>query len=225
MSVFNKLANQMKTSAQDYRRVNEEMSSEFPLRKTSRATSVLKATGIALVTGICLFLIIWWPSQLLSTALNKPGYSPAKSSVSDELESVHHCGPGNVEEAQKLGCTWDLLAGSWLPQRCIDKDLTDEFRNAGDWHFYEDREGTKELQEEELKWRVGPNMTYFTTLKYHRTHCSFQWRKMHRAMQSGRKIENALANYDHTLHCGYVFLQDGELHELLTEISVEFFYC
>jgi hypothetical protein len=32
---------------------------------------------------------------------------------------------------------------------------------------------------------------------------------MHRAMQMGKKIENKLADYHHTVRCGYVNMQEG----------------
>ncbi|MCJ1442762.1 MAG: hypothetical protein MMC23_003259 [Stictis urceolatum] len=225
MSFFTKLASRMNSPSQDYQRVGEEMTNDYPVRKSSRTRSILKGTALVLLISTCMFVVIWWPSQLLSAALANPRYTPTQSTVTDEFESVHHCGPGYVEEAKKLGCTWDVLASSWVPQRCIDHELSSEFRDAGDWHYYEDKAGTNELTEDELQYRVGPNMTYFTTLRWHRTYCSYQWRKMHRAIKSGRKMESELANYDNTLDCGEVFLREGELDELLAEISVGFSYC
>ena len=215
----------------EYRKLDEESSSDFTPytqqsipSEPSKIWKITRVATVGLFNAACLFAFVWWPSRILSAGISPVQKIPDLSAGTDHLESVHHCGR-SIEEAKKLGCTWDLLAGSWLPQRCIDQELTDEFRAAGDWHFYVDKNGTEELMESELQYRVGPGMDYYTTLEYHRTHCSFQWRKMHRAMQSGGRIENALANYEHTLHCGFVFLQDGDLQDLLTEISVEFFYC
>lgn len=231
MPLLKKLASQKwSTPAQEYRRVGDEASDDFdadtqqPITTRAKASSIARGVIVALLLAGCFFGLVWWPSRLVSGATTHHQHLPSLTEGVDRLESVRHCG-NSVEEALKLGCSWDYLANSWLPQRCIDQELSDEFEATGDWHFYEDRNGTKELTVDELKYRVGPNMTYFTSLKWHRTHCSYQWRKMHRAMKSGGRIENSLADYEHTLHCGWVFLQDGALDDLLTEISVEFCYC
>jgi hypothetical protein len=81
------------------------------------------------------------------------------------------------------------------------------------------------LLEEELQYRVGEGKEFFTSLKYHRTHCSYQWGKMHRAMQMGKKIENKLADYHHTVRCDYVNMQEGDMEGFLTKITVEIMTC
>ena len=168
------------------------------------------------------------PQHLKQSYVSKPGtiqkLHPATPHQSSEEAMPYHCG-SSIKEAKELGCSWDLLSAAWLRPECLDAELTESFRNEDDWPFFADKEGQHPLKEEELQWRVGEGMHYYTNLKYHRTHCSYQWRKMHRAMERGSRIENKLADYHHTLHCGYVFLQDGKLDELLTEISVEFMRC
>ena len=214
-----------------YQQVNQAASDgfeppleQYTMKRSSRWGAVLRGAAIGIAAILLLLAVSWWPARLVSSTVSQHLAAPKHHEGKDELSSVHTCGD-SIEEAQLRGCTWDLLAGSWLPQRCIDQELSDEFRTAGDWHYYANKDGTGELTEHELQFRVGPNATYFTTLEYHRTHCAYQWRKMHRAMQSGGRIENALADYHHTLHCGKIFLQEGELSDLLTAISVEFYYC
>lgn len=148
---------------------------------------------------------------------------PAVSSVEDKT-AVATCG-STIEEAMALNCTWDLLAAAWLPPACIDQELTEDFRSQGPWRYFADREGKEELTEEDLQWRVGEGNEYYTSLRYHKTHCSYQWRKMHRAMERGSKIENKLADYHHTMHCGYVQMQQGDMEDLLTKITVELMTC
>ena len=187
---------------------------------SSHLSTWLSGISIALITATCLGVIVWWPYRLLA-ALDAP--------YINHDEVLHHCGQTHtVKEAKALGCKWDLLAAAWLPPACIDQELTDQFRKAsqkGPWHYYAEKDGSDELQEEDLQYRVGENQTYFTTLRYHRTHCDYQWRKMHRAWQRGTWIEDQLAAYHHTKHCGFVGLQEAELEDLATEISVEFMNC
>ncbi|KAL9635102.1 MAG: hypothetical protein Q9164_003673 [Protoblastenia rupestris] len=209
---------------QAYEKVSSGDSDGFALRQNEgknkwmlRARSFLVGGAITSVAFLCILVIIWWPSRLLHTH-NESLMSAATDNV------LHHCGD-SVEEAQQLGCTWDSLAAAWLPPACIDQELTDEFRAQHNWTYFADKKGNEPLMEEELKYRIGKNATYFTSLRYHRTHCNFQWRKMHRAWERGTWIESALARYHHTKHCGFVGLQTMDLEDLATEISVEFMTC
>lgn len=204
-----------------YKKVGGEEADKFTwikdneLSKSSRIRSLLAGTVVAILTVVCIGAIIWWPSRLIS--------AHEYNTITDD-NIRHSCG-GTVAEAQERGCKWDLLAAAWLPQACIDEELTNGFRDERPWRYFADRNGTEELFEPELQYRVGPNDTYYTTLEYHRMHCNYQWRKMHRAMQRGTRIESGLAKYHHTLHCGFVGLQEAGLQDLTTVISVEFMEC
>ena len=209
--------------------------------------TIVSSLFIGTMAVFCVVGLVWWPSRIHAAQLQHkaehsykmadPDPQQLKQSSIVNVQKLHvahnitedelrpyHCG-SSIKEAQELGCSWDLLSASWLRPECLDRELTDSFRAEEDWPYFADREGKFPLEEKDLQWRVGEGMNYFTTLKYHRTHCSYQWRKMHRAMERGTRIENGLASYHHTLHCGFVFLQDGQLDELLTEISVEFMRC
>jgi hypothetical protein len=146
------------------------------------------------------------------------------SSAADLQIPKYACGT-TVDEARALGCKFDVLAAAWMPEACLDEELTEEFRNRGPWQYFADASGKVELSEEELSMRVGPDGMFWTTQKWHVIHCAYQWRKMHRAMQSGRRIESSLADYAHTKHCGHVFLDRSPLENLLTEITVEYLSC
>ena len=139
-------------------------------------------------------------------------------------EVASSCG-NSTAEAQALGCSFDLLSAAWLPEECQDRDLTEEFRAQGPWQYFEDSDGQVELWEGDLWKRSGSSETYWATRKWHTVHCSFEWRKMHRAIERGARMEDALRDYRHTIHCGKMFLKEGPWDELTTEITVEFLGC
>jgi hypothetical protein len=234
-----------------YEKVGDESTDGFPLGKEGRRIflgvktwSLVSGVVVAGLMAACITGIVWWPALIQAAQLaaynhsHRLDHSPPVHSHHSEhhgtcnhspyskskVDTVATCG-STIKEAKALNCTWDLLAAAWLPPACIDKELTDDFRAQGPWKFFADRNGTEELLEEELPYRIGEGKEYFTSLKYHRTHCSYQWRKMHRAMQMGTKIENKLADYHHTIHCGYVSMQEGDMEDLLTKITVEFMTC
>lgn len=235
---------------QAYQKVRgKESIDRFLLRKEGqriflgiKTRSLVSGVVIAGLIAACIAGIIWWPARIQAAQLaaynhpyhsshkvhldhfEHPGnydHSPSSKSKDDTIAT---CG-NTIEEAKALNCTWDLLAMAWLPPACIDKALADEFRTQGPWRYFADPDGIEELFEEELQYRVGKGHEFYTSLKYHRTHCSYQWRKMHRAMQMGTKIENKLADYHHTMHCGDVIMQGGDMEDLLTKITVELMTC
>ncbi|KUI72152.1 hypothetical protein VM1G_07808 [Cytospora mali] len=220
----------------------------------TKARSLISGIVVAGLMVLCIAGIAWWPARIQEQAVQMAAYDhsqhdhfghsayghsdsaywksvePSSNSdnspqpQSEDDDTIATCG-STVEEAKALNCTWDLLAAAWLPPACIDQELNEEFRNEGPWRYFADREGTEELPEEELPYRVGEGMEFYASLKYHKTHCSYQWRKMHRAMMRGTKIENKLADYHHTKHCGHVQMQQGDMDDLMTKITVELMSC
>lgn len=137
----------------------------------------------------------------------------------------YHCG-STIAEAKSLGCKFDLLSAAWVPPPCIDTELTEQFRREKDWKYYLDREGTMELPESELEFREGGvEGEFWATLEWHQVHCGYEWRKMHRALEVGGRVESALGEYHHTVHCGKVFKDRSPLDKLETKITVEFLTC
>jgi hypothetical protein len=251
--LLKQLAMQKWKPEQVYEKVGDEESTDgFPLGKEGRriflgikTRSLVSGVVVAGLMAACITGIVWWPARIQAAQLAAYNHSHHSGHSAHPVHLDHSEHPGNcdhspysksnddtvatcgstIEEAKALNCTWDLLAAAWLPPACIDKELTDDFRTQGPWRYFADRDGTEELFEEELQYRVGEGNEYYTSLKYHKTHCSYQWRKMHRAMQMGTKIENKLADYHHTIHCGYVSMQEGDMEDLLTKITVELMTC
>lgn len=138
----------------------------------------------------------------------------------------YHCG-NSIPEAKELGCRFDLLNGGWVPPQCIDDDLADEFRKADDWHYYLDQAGKHEIPESALQHiePSGNGDDFWTNLAWHKVHCNFGWRRMHRAVAAGAALDSAVANYAHTIHCGNVALETRPLEEISTRIGIVFVSC
>jgi len=247
--LLKQLATQTWNHEQVYEKVDDEESNdEFPGGKPGRKTflgikirSLVSGVVIIGLIAVCITGIVWWPSRIVAAQLAAYNDShPSSHSAHEHSEqfsntdyslssvptsdTVATCG-STLEEAQALNCVWDGLGGYWVPPACYDKEITEQFLAAGPWKYFNDHAGTQELAEEDLKYRFGEENKYYTTLKYHRVHCSFQWRKMHRALEKGWKVENMLMDYHHTLHCGTVSLQEGQMDDILTSITIELATC
>jgi hypothetical protein len=110
-----------------------------------------------------------------------------------------HCG-NSSEEAIKNGCVMDFIPGGWVHADCYDKDLETDFLEYAGRHWYADPEGKQELSEDFMRRTGGPNPVY-VSMKYHDAHCSYTWRKLHRAVLRGTPIDSQVGEYPHTKHC------------------------
>lgn len=137
-----------------------------------------------------------------------------------------HCGR-SIAEARANGCVFEVLSGAWMPPQCLDNELNDEF-NALGWQYWADDQRHVEIPMHELQLREGEEGVYYTTQGWHITHCAYQWRKLHRAWQTGRAVElgdHALGDINHTLHCGSLYPDMVPFDDINTRIVVEFFSC
>lgn len=137
------------------------------------------------------------------------------------------CGQ-SIAEARAAGCEYEVLSGAWMPPACLDPELNEEFRQIHDWKYYADADRQEEIPEPMLAEREGEEGAYYTTQRWHVIHCAYQWRKLHRAWESGRAVElgaHALGDFNHTIHCGTLYTDEVPMEQLETRIVVEFFSC
>lgn len=106
----------------------------------------------------------------------------------------------NVDEAKAAGCIFDVMSFHWVPPQCYDEEITEGFLAARDWHWYTKYHGNESDIIPFETIREG-QASAWVPWEYHPVHCTFQWRKMHRAFAAGMPLDSALANYNHTLHC------------------------
>lgn len=167
---------------------------------------------------------------LLSMGLAKTNpFRAANHKTSDELcvpkSERYNCG-NSTEQALALGCYFDLLSVSFVPWQCADRELEAQFLAEGPWKYWADRHQTQELKQDEL-WKrpTMPNDSFHVTMHWHRLHCLYQWRKMHRALESGRRMDTSYKFYGHTLHCGAVFSDTRPGNATGGTVSIHFDSC
>ncbi|KAI1124149.1 hypothetical protein F5Y10DRAFT_280412 [Nemania abortiva] len=151
----------------------------------------------------CKLYVVLITIAIVAVAINLSGYhDPPRDSC--------YCGD-SIAEAYTLGCEYDTLASAWLPQHCIDKELTAEFDRSGDgpngtWQYWADYSHQRELTLNQLAGLAEvPGAVYFTSSRWHVVHCIFYWRKQMRLPQTGVTLEPRYNHEGHAKHCGMIF--------------------
>lgn len=96
----------------------------------------------------------------------------------------------------------------WVQPACFDKSLTDEFNEQYSAHYpwyrwgnLTEQRGYDPVPLEEVErgeWSQG----LWVDWRYHQLHCTFGWRKMHRALlKAGRggALDDTALGYGHTV--------------------------
>jgi hypothetical protein len=71
---------------------------------------------------------------------------------------------------------------------------------------------------------TGQYPELFVTREYHRVHCVYMWRKMHRGLERGF-IDTYIGNYHHTAHCEQMLLEHIPSETIDTMILLKFPSC
>lgn len=125
-----------------------------------------------------------------------------------------------------MGCTFDLLSLSWLPARCRDDELTDEFAHAGpglhgQWELWADRNASIPMSVEEVGMLAFQDHGYvYSRRGFHVAHCSFYWRKAFRMWAIGLTTEGRYSREQHIEHCHAVFMSDTPKNKGMTRSLV-----
>ena len=56
--------------------------------------------------------------------------------------------------------------------------------------------------------RLGEHTHLYVSREFHLHHCTYMWRKMHRALIQGRPQDTYVGNYSHTAHCEHVLTKE-----------------
>jgi len=137
------------------------------------------------------------------------------------------CG-SSIAEARDLGCSYDNLAVSWLPQHCRDDALTAEFEAAGPgpgggWSYWADANGTQPLTVDEISLladKPRDKAVFFASTGWHVAHCAFYWRKEFRMRAKGFMMESRYDRESHIEHCYSIFMSNTPLDAGLTRSVV-----
>ncbi|KAI0025856.1 hypothetical protein F4780DRAFT_233096 [Xylariomycetidae sp. FL0641] len=189
------------------------------LSKLAPAATVMLGALLALLAFTCGVLVVltaalagWWlgnHGQSTGCSLRVAEQSPWAAVAA----SVDYCG-GAPGHARAVGCRFDVMTYAWQAPGCYDGELVDEFlaqpeedAGAGGWHWYADVNRTVEVPRDEVL--LGQHAALFVTSAYHRAHCAFMWKKLHRAIGRRRLVDSYIGNYAHTAHCADMLLGRG----------------
>lgn len=183
------------------------------------ATSIARYLFITLVLMALLFSI---PALLNHPPANSPdGFS--SMSTSRQEGTWDQCG-NSPADAIERGCRFDVMSFSWLPLPCFDSSLSAEFLALRDWHWYLDSTDEQEVLVNEVE--LGTHDQLFVTWEYHLNHCTYMWKKLHRAILREGPIDSYIGNYSHTLHCAEVLVGNSvPLAEKNTFIFIKYPTC
>lgn len=146
--------------------------------------------------------------------------------VADNYDTQLSCGSSR-DEALRLGCHFDVMSFSWLPPQCYDRDLVEEFLARKSWVYYLQPNSTHIEDHVDFEEVVaGSHQKLFVSWEFHKAHCAYMWRKMHRALLSKTPIDDYINSYVHTRHCTEVLLdQSVELDKIEVLIQTKFVNC
>jgi hypothetical protein len=158
-----------------------------------------------------------YPEAVLDTedrtiSLERSKHSPHEPPPKMHTSTV--CG-NNTDYALASGCVLDIISRSWQEPGCYDAELIDSFLELSDWHFYSDRERTDEVALKSIQDGTFDGEIWVNWL-FHLHHCTYMWRKLHRAMIDGRAIDSYAGGYWHTEHCAQALTTDVEDWEQAT---------
>lgn len=170
--------------------------------KESRACfAVLLSVFFVGVAVFGLALATWLP--LLQHGTNDPLVQAAASRT-----IIRDCGSTAIE-ARKRGCRFDPISFSWLSPECYDSELVDSFLAMNRWAWYTSKADSPR-HTVAMPYRIvalGEQDHLWVTREFHIHHCTFQWKKMHRAILGGKPIDGYIGNYSHTEHCEHVLVE------------------
>ena len=167
------------------------------------------------ICGISLVIVFTLGAIVLFMDQSQSSYFITASSVSsDESAStsapllygipapIFDCG-STFEEAQAKGCVFDYVSTSWRPAACT-RAYTSEFISTSDngqgYSYFADRDGTTELTHEELT-RYNYTTKFYTTNKWHLTHCLYIFMRFYHAVEHKERISHHEIDMEHTKHC------------------------
>ncbi|KAI0162267.1 hypothetical protein GGR57DRAFT_489959 [Xylariaceae sp. FL1272] len=180
------------------------------------------------VLFVVILLLIWLFFVPPRTNLNYQSLTPDNKtypsgplSWTQRFEALP-CGK-TPEEAKARGCEFDMLVTAWLPPRCHDRELTNEFMETGQWQFYTkyhandtDKYGTYDAD-----FIGSVNRTVWTTRRWHATHCLFMFKKLTRALVRGWTTDAEAVSEPHMEHCMKVFLDQVLFGPTLDQDEIE----
>ncbi|PVH88365.1 hypothetical protein DL98DRAFT_366642, partial [Cadophora sp. DSE1049] len=133
------------------------------------------------------------------------------------------CGTSR-DEALSRGCHFDVVSFTWVPHRCFDEELSNQFLALRDWEWFLDPEALEKVDVRSVL--AGDHDHLYVTWEYHVCHCTYMWRKMHRAILKGVLLDGYLGSTPHTERCEMVLVdRQNPLNDTSTIVFTKFAEC
>lgn len=125
------------------------------------------------------------------------------------------CG-NSWQEAEAMGCHFDVMASRWYSPECHDSEALEEMLQEPqiNYTWYADAKHTERLDEAVVL--NGQFEKIYPLYDFHIGHCLYLWRKLHRAVIHNRPLDDELFSYEHTVHCTRLILHWREPKETVT---------
>ncbi|KAK5050444.1 hypothetical protein LTR84_003725 [Exophiala bonariae] len=181
---------------------------KHPRASTQSFWMILSGSVLLTLTVIALTSFIVF-KYAVSRAITKP--------------TVDQCG-STPAEARNLGCIFETTLSLWVPPECYDFELETTYLQQPGLKFYRDVNLTEEVSLREVK--TGESIGWFVPWDHHVRHCSFAFRKLHRAAAYGKKIDGYVLQYAHTEHCLKMMTEPEDWRSSITQFDMRMFpYC
>ncbi|KAF8850045.1 hypothetical protein BDZ45DRAFT_752123 [Acephala macrosclerotiorum] len=180
-------------------------------RTTSRCHRVLLYFGGAIIL-LAVVLLATANITLLWHAHKAPRTCTSWPSI--PLGSILHCGH-SPEQAQALGCAFDVLDYSWTPKPCFNETLSRKYRNdlvSLGLTFWSDPERTEILPNDEIF--AAKHEYVFSTRRLHTKHCEYFLHRQTHVLLDGLGT-SLMRNSTYALHCLNEVLHPGDAEEKL----------
>ncbi|ETI25969.1 hypothetical protein G647_02746 [Cladophialophora carrionii CBS 160.54] len=136
---------------------------------------------------------------IILTVFYLPRDARTRANDDSHLELAPESCGSSATEAVSRGCVFDVMEFAWVPSRCFDGELLEDFLALRDWEWYLDAAATEAADKDAVA--QGRHDEVFVTQQYHIYHCTYMWRKMHRAFLAGDVLDGYIADTHHTAHC------------------------
>ncbi|KAF2111303.1 hypothetical protein BDV96DRAFT_650397 [Lophiotrema nucula] len=170
--------------------------------------------GLRLAQLCILCLAIWGAYSLtLSPFFDRYSASSTHRPINTDA-FICDCG-ASTEEAQGRGCRFVEMAAAWLPPKCIDSELSDEFDTAGpgpngEWPYYLDSSRNHQISKVDVAILADTGGVFYSTWEWHVKHCTYQWRLDYRRKWSGTIVEPRYDHESHITHCEGIIFSDQQ---------------
>ena len=120
-------------------------------------------------------------------------------------EQVLGCG-STPAEAKQMGCLFDMFSFAYYAPPCYNKKLHDDFlakhRNEIQWMTMDYVPVSTEEVLEGIHTDLRP-----ISGQFHDLHCTYEWRRLVRALAEERPLDRKVSKFEHSHHCSMNLLE------------------